>query len=222
MDQRACHQHWEYALWKSKKKCLSWDCIWVLFPVTKVLTFANLASREMTMLLTKSWYDLQGDLVIVRRGGSELTPTLPCLSHKEGPKHLPRKERFFFNWWKIALQPCVGFCHAATWISHNYTYISSLLSFLSFPPSHLSRLSQNTRLDSMCYAATFHPPSISHMIVYECHCYFLNLSHPHSPPLCPQLSSLLGSLVPFIYIPCICIDIWYLFSFWLMSLCIRF
>ena len=139
-----------------------------------------------------------------------------------GAQAPPKEEEIFFNWWKIALQHCVGFCHAATWISHNYTSISSLLSFLSFPPSHLSRLSQNRRLDSMCYAATFHPPSISHMIIYGCHCYFLNLSHPHSPPLCPQVSSLLGSLVPFIYIPCICIDIWYLLSFWLTSLCIRF
>ena len=28
----------------------------------------------------------------------------------------------FFNWRKIALQGCVGFCHAAMQISDNYTY----------------------------------------------------------------------------------------------------
>ena len=27
------------------------------------------------------------------------------------------------------------------------------------------------------------------MIVYVCHCYFLNLAHPHFPPLCPRLFS---------------------------------
>ena len=67
-----------------------------LFPVTKELTLANLVSREMTMLLTKSQYDLQEDSVIINHGGSELSPTLPCSLHKEWPKHLPRKKRFFF------------------------------------------------------------------------------------------------------------------------------
>ena len=66
-----------------------------LFPVTKELTLANLVSREMTMLLTKSRYDLQGDSVIIHHGGSELSPTPPCPLHKEWPKHLPRKKRFF-------------------------------------------------------------------------------------------------------------------------------
>ena len=27
--------------------------------------------------------------------------------------------KLFFNWWKIALQFCIGFCHTTTWISHN-------------------------------------------------------------------------------------------------------
>ena len=34
----------------------------------------------------------------------------------------------FFNWGKIALQCCVGFCHTTMQISHNYTYITFLLS----------------------------------------------------------------------------------------------
>ena len=33
----------------------------------------------------------------------------------------------FFNWRKIALQYCVGFCHTTTQFSHDYTYIASLL-----------------------------------------------------------------------------------------------
>ena len=37
----------------------------------------------------------------------------------------------FFNWRKIALQCCVGFCHTMQ-ISHNYTYIPSLLIILNF------------------------------------------------------------------------------------------
>ena len=32
-----------------------------------------------------------------------------------------------FNLRKIALQCCVGFCRPTTWISHNYTYVFSLL-----------------------------------------------------------------------------------------------
>ena len=40
---------------------------------------------------------------------------------------------FFFNWRKIALQCCVGFCHMTVQISHNYTYIPSLLSLPPLP-----------------------------------------------------------------------------------------
>ena len=31
------------------------------------------------------------------------------------------KDKFIFNWRKIALQCCVGFCHTTMRISHNYT-----------------------------------------------------------------------------------------------------
>ena len=47
----------------------------------------------------------------------------------------------FFNWRKIALQCCDGLCHT-TWISHNHTCITSLLSLPSLPPSHPSRSSE--------------------------------------------------------------------------------
>ena len=52
-------------------------------------------------------------------------------------KHSPWDSIFFkslfFDWRIIALQYCVGFCHTATWISHKYTYVPSLLNPFSSP-----------------------------------------------------------------------------------------
>ena len=56
-----------------------------------------------------------------------------------------------FNWRIIALQCCVGFYCIAMQISHNYICTLSLLS-----PYHPSRLSQNTRLYSLCYIEAPH------------------------------------------------------------------
>ena len=66
------------------------------------------------------------------------------------------------------LQCCVGFCYTTMQISHNYTYISSLLSLPPLNPSHPSMSSQSTRLDSLCDTATSHQLSILHMIAYIC------------------------------------------------------
>ena len=63
---------------------------------------------------------------------------------------------FFFYWWKIALQFCVGFCHTTMWISHNLIYIPSLLSHLPLPLSHPSRSSQRAKLGSLWYFAISH------------------------------------------------------------------
>ena len=41
-------------------------------------------------------------------------------------------KKVIFNWRIVALQYCVGFCHLSTWISHRYTYVSSLLNL---PPT---------------------------------------------------------------------------------------
>ena len=71
----------------------------------------------------------------------------------------------FFNWRKITLQCCVGFCYTTTQISHNYTYITSLLSLPPLPPSHPSRSSQSTQLGSLCYIATSHQLPILYMVI---------------------------------------------------------
>ena len=79
---------------------------------------------------------------------------------------------FFFNWSIISLQCCAGLCHTTTWISHRYVCVCVCVcvslyvcvcvsppSWTSLPPptpSHPSRLSQGTRLGSLCYIATSH------------------------------------------------------------------
>ena len=42
-----------------------------------------------------------------------------------------------FNWRIIALQYWFGFCHAATWINHRYTYVPSLLKL---PPTSIFKV----------------------------------------------------------------------------------
>ena len=42
----------------------------------------------------------------------------------------------FFNWRKIALQCCIGFCWTIMQISHNYTHIPSLSGLSASPQSH--------------------------------------------------------------------------------------
>ena len=71
-----------------------------------------------------------------------------------------------------------------------YIYIPSHLSLPPNSLSHPSRSSQITRLGFLCYIASSHCLSILHIIVNICQCYFLNLSHPYLPLLCPQVHSL--------------------------------
>lgn len=134
MGQHACHQHWGYTLQKSNRSAIFWKLHMGGFSQWQSANTCKLSVKRDDKLLTKSQYDLQADSVIINHGGSELSPTLPCSLHKEWPKHLPRK-RDFLNWWKIALQRCIGFCRTAAWISHNHTNVSSLLSFFPSPRS---------------------------------------------------------------------------------------
>ena len=57
--------------------------------------------------------------------------------------------KLIFNWRKIALQYCAGFCHTTMWMSHKYTYILSLWNFPPIP--HPSRWSQSTTMSSPKY-----------------------------------------------------------------------
>ena len=68
---------------------------------------------------------------------AKLTPPPPPPAHQplswHFQFHLPCSV-FCFNWRKIALQCCVGFCHTTMRISHNYTSIPFLQSLSPFPP----------------------------------------------------------------------------------------
>ena len=96
-----------------------------------------------------------------------------------------KKKLFIFNWRITSLQYCADFCHTSTWISHRFTYISSLLN----PPrtSHPSRLPQSPGLSSLDHIANAYWSFVLQMaVVYMFPCYCLHSSHPlppHSP--CP-------------------------------------
>ena len=128
--------------------------------------------------------------------------------HMEHPKRYPlpclfclsriTKVKFFMSCWsliyiyifliggKLPFNVAMGFC-CTMQISHNYIYIYRLpLKPPSTPPSHHYRSSQSAKLGSLCYTATSHQLSVSHMIENICRCYFLHSSHSLLWPLCPQ------------------------------------
>ena len=57
-------------------------------------------------------------------------------------------------------------------------------------PSHLSRLSQSTKLSSLCYTTAAHWLSVLYIVMFMFQCYSLNLFHSLFLPLCPQVQSL--------------------------------
>ena len=138
---------------------------------------------------------IPGPLAFLDHTGAAWGPSCMGLPTTRISLHQRHKYNFIyfcssFIYFFIFLQCCVGLCHT-TWISHNHTYIPSLLSLPPIPSSYLSRSSQSARLGSLCYIATSHQLSIlKHMIVYICQCYFLYLSHPLLPSLCPEVHSL--------------------------------
>ena len=120
---------------------------------------------------------------------------------------------FFKNWWVIALQCCVGFSHT-TQISHNYIYISiSAYIYRCWKRLRAGGEGDNRRwdvwmasptqwtwvwLNSRSWWWTGRPgvlqsmgsQRVGHDWATELNwCYFLNLSHPLLPLLCPQVCS---------------------------------
>ena len=64
---------------------------------------------------------------------------------------------FSFDWRIMALQCCVGFCHAATWINHRYIHVLSLLKLTptSHPIPPIQVVTEH-RLSSLRYITTSH------------------------------------------------------------------
>ena len=100
-------------------------------------------------------------------------------------------KKISFNWRIIALQYSVGYCHAATRISHQYTCAPSLLNLPSSPhsipplqvvPKHQVEFGDKHPY----YTATSHQLSVLLMVMNMFKCQSLNLLHPLHPPLCAK------------------------------------
>ena len=84
---------------------------------------------------------------------------------------------FFFLLRIIALQCCVGLSHTIRGISHNYTFLLSLLSLPLL--SHPTPLGHHREPGcAPCVLWQLPSNSVLHMIVYICHWYFLNSTLP--------------------------------------------
>ena len=93
---------------------------------------------------------------------------------------------------------CWFLLHSAV-ISHNYTYITSLLP-LSYPlplKPPTPRGHHRADLGSLRSIATSHQLSILHMLLHRCGCFFLPSSHSLPLPLWPQVHSPRGHLHSF-------------------------
>ena len=119
----------------------------------------------------------------------------------------------------------VCFCYTVTQISSNRTYIPSLLRLPPLLPTHPSRSSSSTGLDSRCHITVSHQLFVLHRIMYICWCYFLHSSYPLLLLMGPQVHSLHVSLCSFsasrfistTFLDSIYVLIWYLC--FLSSLC---
>ena len=96
----------------------------------------------------------------------------------------------FFNCKKNCFTMLCWFLPYTMQISHNYAFITYLLSLPLIPTSHHSRSSQSTKWDFLCYIATSEQLSILHLVEYTYWCYFICMYYSFLPPLCPQVHSL--------------------------------
>ena len=95
--------------------------------------------------------------------------------------------KLFFNWRKTALQCCIGFCHTTTQISHNYAYITSVLSLPPFLSPHPSRSSQR-QAELPVLSSTFSPAIyFTHGSIYMS--MRLSLLVPLFPPCAVSISN---------------------------------
>ena len=94
-----------------------------------------------------------------------MTPLTPLKGQgSAGPR--VESDQFFVFFFYLMGENCFTrfcFCHTAMLISHNYTYITYLLSLSPLPSSHPSRSSQTARLGFQCCIATSHQLSILHI-----------------------------------------------------------
>ena len=127
---------------------------------------AKKSSTQMINYLTSSLHEEWGFIP------SEQHPFVQQLSMNKGA--------FFFSYWRIVdLQCSVSYCCKAKWISHMYTYIPSLLDFLT---------SQGTKELKVAFPLLYSKVSL---VIYFIHsinsvCVSIPLSQflpRHSPPL---------------------------------------
>ena len=97
----------------------------------------------------------------------------------------------FFNWRLITLQYCCDFCHTLTWIGHGCACVSHPEPPTHLPP-HLIPQSHRSApaLSTLSHAWNRDWWSVSHMIIYMFHCYFLKSTHPCLLPQSPKVCSL--------------------------------
>ena len=95
------------------------------------IQFKPLQAKDPRIQLTcpsSPWGGSHSIIFPLKDGGVGLHPAglqtlcLPASRSKKEPR-ISKREINFFNWRIIALQCCVGFCHAAAQISPNYTHI---------------------------------------------------------------------------------------------------
>ena len=123
----------------------------------------------------------------------------------------------FFSWWKIALQCCVDFCHTTCKSviilhTHTHTHTASLLSLLPLPhPTPLGHYREPGW--APCVMQQLHINYFTQDSVYMS-MILPQFIPPHLPPVSTSLftrSVPSTRLVPFFYISCTCVNIWYLF-----------